>query len=182
LSDSAVTRLAACFLNVFDRPKGSDVVPQHLALALIGHLSETYGIRHCEKQIETGGLAPWQLRRATALMMSSLASTIPLAEVAAQCGLSTEWFARCFARSTRMTPRRWLLGRRIEQAKRLLHDSTHTLVEIALLCGFADQSHFTRTFSAAEGMSPGRWRRAHRDQDLVVHMLVNPAPSRPTGA
>jgi len=36
------------------------------------------------------------------------------------------------------------------------------LADIALLCGFTDQSHFTRVFSRSEGYSPGRWRRLHR--------------------
>jgi AraC-like DNA-binding protein len=33
------------------------------------------------------------------------------------------------------------------------------LCEIAIQCGFADQSHFTRVFSAKTGSAPGRWRR-----------------------
>lgn len=33
------------------------------------------------------------------------------------------------------------------------------LAEIALDCGFADQSHFTRVFTREEGTSPGSWRR-----------------------
>jgi transcriptional regulator GlxA family with amidase domain len=34
------------------------------------------------------------------------------------------------------------------------------LADVALACGFADQSHFTRVFSAATGLPPGAWRRA----------------------
>jgi AraC-like DNA-binding protein len=174
LSDSAVARLAACFLGVLDRPKASDVVAHHLALALIGHLAEAYGsARH---QVVKGGLAPWQLRRAMDLMTSNLANKVVLAGVAKQCGLSPKWFARCFTHSMGMTPRHWLLGHRMEQAKRLLRGSTHSLAEIALHCGFADQSHFTRIFSAACGVSPGHWRRAHCDQFSLVPIPADPAP------
>jgi AraC family transcriptional regulator len=35
-----------------------------------------------------------------------------------------------------------------------------TLAEIALVCGFSDQSHFTHCFSAWTGLSPGLWRRS----------------------
>jgi AraC family transcriptional regulator len=34
------------------------------------------------------------------------------------------------------------------------------LADIALACGFADQSHFTLVFSTATGLPPGVWRRA----------------------
>jgi AraC family transcriptional regulator len=36
------------------------------------------------------------------------------------------------------------------------------LADIALECGFADQSHFARTFQRAAGMGPGAWRRIYR--------------------
>ncbi|HWN51161.1 MAG TPA: AraC family transcriptional regulator, partial [Xanthobacteraceae bacterium] len=51
---------------------------------------------------------------------------------------------------------------RVERAKELLKDPRCELAEIALLCGFVDQSHFTRAFSKSEGYSPGRWRRLNR--------------------
>jgi transcriptional regulator GlxA family with amidase domain len=34
--------------------------------------------------------------------------------------------------------------------------------EIAIACGFADQSHLTRVFTRAMGVSPGVWRRERR--------------------
>ena len=51
--------------------------------------------------------------------------------------------------------------RRVELAKDLMRDRESSLSEIALRCGFADQSHFTRVFVHATGVSPGAWRRAN---------------------
>jgi hypothetical protein len=51
------------------------------------------------------------------------------------------------------------MERRIEKAKQLLTDTTLSLAEIAMACGFADQSHFTRVFSRTTHASPGAWRR-----------------------
>lgn len=56
-------------------------------------------------------------------------------------------------------PHRWLLDRRVQRAKELLPDSKLSLSDVALACGFGDQSHFTRTFTAAVRLSPGVWRR-----------------------
>jgi hypothetical protein len=51
---------------------------------------------------------------------------------------------------------------RIALAKSLLRDDHMSLAEVALACGFSDQSHFTRCFSASVGMSPGMWRQSVR--------------------
>jgi len=83
---------------------------------------------------------------------------ISLEHVARECGLSVSYFSRAFRKSTGMAPHRWLIQRRVEAAKALLSAKAASLSEIALLCGFADQSHFTRTFSGMVGSSPGAWR------------------------
>ena len=106
-----------------------------------------------------GGLAPWQLRRAEALMSENLSLQVPLGQVAQECGLSVRHLTRAFRQSTGVPPHRWLLDRRVERAKELLPNSALTLSDVALACGFGDQSHFTRTFTAAVRLSPGVWRR-----------------------
>ena len=122
-------------------------------------------IRHdgdvlCEHPALTrGGLAPWQVRRAKELMTANLQEHVPLSQLAARCGLSMRHFARAFRQSTGVPPHRWLLNHRVDRAKEKLRNPALTLAEIGLACGFADQSHFTRTFTAVVGMGPGLWRR-----------------------
>ncbi|MEH7872292.1 transposase [Rhizobium laguerreae] len=41
----------------------------------------------------------------------------------------------------------------------LLRTSNAPLAEVAIACGFADQSHFTRVFASVVGATPGNWRR-----------------------
>ncbi|WP_346731005.1 AraC family transcriptional regulator [Bradyrhizobium sp. 132] len=53
----------------------------------------------------------------------------------------------------------WLLRHRVEAAKQLMTVRGLPLSKIAISAGFANQSHFTRVFSAAVGVSPGAWRR-----------------------
>lgn len=106
-----------------------------------------------------GGLAPWQLRRAEALMSENLSVQVPLGQVAEECGLSVRHLARAFRQSTGVPPHRWLLDRRVELAKELLPNTKLSLSDVALACGFGDQSHFTRTFTATVRLSPGVWRR-----------------------
>jgi AraC-like DNA-binding protein len=106
-----------------------------------------------------GGLAPWQLRRGEALMSENLSVQVPLGQVAEECGLSVRHLARAFRQSTGVPPHRWLLDRRVKRAKELLPNTKLSLSDVALACGFGDQSHFTRTFTATVRLSPGVWRR-----------------------
>jgi AraC-like DNA-binding protein len=109
-----------------------------------------------------GGLAPWQLRRAQELIAAHVDGDLQVGIIAAQCGLSTGYFQRAFAKSTGQPPHRWLRNRRLERSKELLLGSGLSIAEIALECGFADQAHLTRLFGTAVGMGPGRWRRMNR--------------------
>jgi AraC-like DNA-binding protein len=114
----------------------------------------------CEKW--TGGLAPWQARRAEDLMLKNLAGDLRLADVAQACELSVPHFSRSFRKTFGVPPYRWLQTRRIERAKALLAETGRPLAEIAVDCGFAEQSHFTKVFTGFVGVSPGAWRRMRR--------------------
>ena len=81
-------------------------------------------------------------------------------EVARECRLSVSHFSRAFRRSMGVAPHNWLLTRRVEAAKEKLRDDRLSLLDVALVCGFADQSHLTRVFTRIVGVSPGAWRRA----------------------
>jgi AraC family transcriptional regulator len=108
-----------------------------------------------------GKLPVWKERRVKELMRSELSSKLSLKRLASECGLSIRHFTRAFRLSTGSSPRRYLAKLRIETARQLLMKPELSLHDIAMSCGFADQSHFTRAFSAAEKMSPGMWRRLH---------------------
>jgi len=114
---------------------------------------------HRGPAVTRGGLAPWQLERARELMTGDLQGHISLSWLAEKCGLSTRHFARAFRQSTGVPPHRWLLNHRVACAKELLCNPALSLAEIALACGFADQSHFTRVFTSVVRLSPGLWRR-----------------------
>ena len=85
-----------------------------------------------------------------------------LDELAAAACLSPFHFARAFQRTTGKTPYAYLLERRIARAKDRLSHSSLSLVEIAQETGFATQSGFTRAFTKATGIPPGRFRIERR--------------------
>ena len=132
----------------------------HVLLALGIHVAQTYaGMRPLSPPIR-GGLAAWQVKRAKEILSANLDGRVPLKEVARACGLSVSYFSRAFRRSVGVTPHNWLLTLRVEVAKQKLREGRLSLRDVALACGFADQSHLTQVFTRFVGVSPGAWRRA----------------------
>ena len=110
---------------------------------------------------QLGGLSPRHMRRAGDFIVAHLAEDICLDDLAGLTGLTCKHFARAFKQSTGLPPHQYLIVQRVEAAKRRLLQDRASLAEIALACGFADQSHFTATFRKITGVPPGIWRRHH---------------------
>ena len=138
---------------------GNALFLDSVALAFHSHILHRYGGVLGSGGPARGGLAPWQLRRARAFIEAHLDGDPSIPDLAVECRLSVSHFARAFRQATGMPPHRWLMNRRIERAKELLLKGELELAQVALACGFVDQSHFTRFFVRSEGRSPGRWRR-----------------------
>ncbi len=160
--DPVIAGLAQAVLPSLMRPaEGNALFLDHVALALYAHVAHAYGgARRPGGAERLGGLAPWQERRAKDLLTTQLARNVSLAEVARDCDLSRSHFGKAFKQTTGQTPHAWLTARRVEAVQQMLLESSASLSEIALACGFADQSHLTRIFGERVGTSPARWRRA----------------------
>ena len=108
----------------------------------------------------SGGLSASALRRVRAYIDNHIDNAVDLRTLADIAGLSLSYFARAFKKSTGMTPHAYLMGQRLLQARDLLTQSTLSLAEIAVVSGFCDQSHLTRTFRRQFGTPPLAFRRA----------------------
>jgi len=112
-----------------------------------------------ERKATGRGLAPWQIERASRLLLHDLGHNHPVSELACACGLSRSHFTRAFKASMGTPPHRWLLRQRVHRAAEMLEQTDEGISVIASSCGFADQSHLTRIFHAEVGSSPAAWRR-----------------------
>ena len=90
------------------------------------------------------------------------AGTISMAAMAELCGLSSTHFNRRFQQLLRVTPTDYLRSVRVQAARHLLGTTQRGLAEIAHETGFSDQSHFTRCFREATGMTPRAYRQRFR--------------------
>jgi AraC family transcriptional regulator len=142
--------------------QASELFIDHVAIALATHIAHTYGGMRVNTRASGATLAHWQEQRAKELLASSYSGSITLADLARACELSVRHFTRAFRGSTGMSPHEWLLQLRLEKARTLLATTRRLPAEIALDCGFADQSHLSRVFRRIVGVTPGAWRRLHQ--------------------
>ena len=160
LRDPVVHALGTALLPALRQPEAaSRMFVDHVLFALRAHVAQRFGAP-VERRAQRGGLAAWQERRAKWYIDAHLAENISLADVAGECALSVAQFARAFKRSTGVPPHQYLTLRRIARARQLLLNAELPLADVAILCGFADQSHFTKVFRRHVGVSPGSFRAA----------------------
>jgi AraC-like DNA-binding protein len=134
----------------------------HVGLCIGIHIARQYGnFAHHETQAK-GTLTPAQEARAKELLLLRSDSGNSIGDIASECHLSRAYFIRAFARTTGRTPHQWLLEQRVTEARVLIETTEKPLAEIAMICGFSDQSHLSRVFLKLCGATPGAWRRAAR--------------------
>lgn len=107
-------------------------------------------------------LSPWKLKKVIDFVEGQLDRDIGLADLAEVADLSPFHFSRVFKLATGVTPYHYVRDRRLERARQMLTENRLSIAELALACGFANQSHFTAAFTRAMGVSPGRYRRQFR--------------------
>jgi AraC family transcriptional regulator len=162
--DPYLSTLSSVLLSAVEQePTTNQLFVDQIGFSLLAHFAQTYGGMRQQESTGGGGLAPWQERRAKEIMRARLASGLTIADLAAECKLTPSHFARSFRRSIGVAPHDFLSQLRVDEAKRLMLSTKLPLADIALICGFGDQSYFTRVFSRSVGTSPGAWRRARSE-------------------
>jgi AraC-like DNA-binding protein len=101
------------------------------------------------------------LRRVRDFLHEALSDDVTTAELAGIAGMSRFHLCRAFARAYGLPPHAYQLQLRLAEAKRQLA-AGHPPAAIAAAVGFADQSHLTKRFKGAFGITPGQFAAASR--------------------
>lgn len=144
--------------ELVERGAGGRLYAEGLGSALAVHVFRAYGDGLSRSPPVIGGLGALRLRRVVDYIEAHLADNISLRDLAVQAGLSTHHFGEAFKASTGTSPHRYLVERRIRQAKELLLGAEQSIAEIAISVGFASHSHFTDNFRKLTGTTPSRFR------------------------
>jgi AraC family transcriptional regulator len=108
-------------------------------------------------EIRRGSVPPW-LTHAQELLTDRCAEPLSIRSVAAAVGVHPAHLTRIFSRFFKRSPGEHLRRSRVSRAAALLRETDLPLVEVALSCGFADQSHFTNCFHRYQGLPPAAFR------------------------
>lgn len=79
---------------------------------------------------------------------------LSIAQLAHYTGRSLASFKRDFKKVSDLTPEKWLLHRRLEEAHRMLEKGGCTITHVADECGFSSLSYFSRVYKDAFGVNP----------------------------
>ncbi|HJQ98795.1 MAG TPA: AraC family transcriptional regulator [Candidatus Polarisedimenticolaceae bacterium] len=105
-----------------------------------------------------GKSIPRWLTRAQELLTERCTDALTVGDVAREVGVHPAHLARSFSRFFRRSPGEHVRRSRVARAEALLRETDLPLAEIALSCGFADQSHFTHVFRRYKGLPPAAFR------------------------
>jgi AraC family transcriptional regulator len=93
------------------------------------------------------------LNRIKQYVLAHLDEPIEIGALAQIAGRSPFHFCRVFSRSVGMSPHRYIVHQRLQRAVELLREGRSGLAEIAVITGFADQSHLSRWVRRVYGIS-----------------------------
>jgi AraC family transcriptional regulator len=111
------------------------------------------------RQTEASGLSPEQVRRITEYMESHLAEKTTISELAALVDLTRFHFIRSFKKAAGIPPHQFLIQLRIDRAKELLSERSHSIADVAVKTGFGSAIQLSRAFRRVVGTTPTEYRR-----------------------
>jgi AraC family transcriptional regulator len=124
-----------------------------LAVHLIKHYAnQQFQIKNCNS------IGKLNLQQAIDYIHTYLDRNLTLTDIANTTGISKYYFCRLFKQATGSSVYQYLLQQRVLRAKELLRQQCLPIAEIALQCGFANQTHFTKIFRRLIGITPKTYR------------------------
>jgi len=132
---------------------------QGLAQLIATHLARNYAEIQQDTQIGSPSLPGFKLKQVTDWIESHLDAEFDLERLAAQTGLSKFHFHRLFKQATGMSPAKYQLTARMNEARRRLRETRQSIVAVALDLGYSSPSHFAQVFRRETRMTPSEYRR-----------------------
>ncbi len=143
--------------NLLADKKSSSLELQSAFYTTLSKLLQRYS--ESSSELEDLRQLPVAIRKACDYISDMATSDISLEDIAHEAGLSRFHFLRLFRSAVGTTPHIYLIQRRLQLAKAEMRQGS-PIADAALYAGFSDQSHFSRKFKSAFGITPGQYRKA----------------------
>lgn len=102
-----------------------------------------------------------KLSRVIQMMEQNIEEPISPATLAKDVGMSTRQLERLFRRYLNRSPKRYYMELRLQKARNLLMQTDMSVINVALACGFASPSHFSKCYRSHYDTTPYRERGTH---------------------
>ena len=112
-----------------------------------------------------------KLSQVIQMMEANIEDPISPAELASHVGMSTRQLERLFRRYLTRSPKRYYMELRLQKARNLLMQTDMSVINVALACGFASPSHFSKCYRAHYQTTPYRERGSHGAQAIATPRL-----------
>ncbi|MFN4172493.1 MAG: GlxA family transcriptional regulator [Pseudorhodobacter sp.] len=99
-----------------------------------------------------------KLSQVIQMMEAAIEEPISPADLAEDVGMSTRQLERLFRRYLNRSPKRYYMELRLQKARNLLMQTDMSVINVALACGFASPSHFSKCYRAHYSTTPYRER------------------------
>jgi transcriptional regulator GlxA family with amidase domain len=102
-----------------------------------------------------------KLSKVIQMMEINIEEPISPSVLAKDVGMSTRQLERLFRRYLDRSPKRYYMELRLQKARNLLMQTDMSVINVALACGFASPSHFSKCYRAHYDTTPYRERGSH---------------------
>lgn len=119
------------------------------------------GLMGLTRVVDTTGMLPAgsdRFAKVIEFIEANYRGTLEVSELARIACLSESQFRKRFVKLFKISPQQFITRIRVQTAAKLLSGTDTAIAEVALKCGFCDQSYFTRQFSSFFGISPKKYR------------------------
>ena len=155
--DPLVLQIGLAIKNALQHnPSGSRLYAETMVNALTVHLLQYYSARKPKIKEYLNGLSKRQLNLIIEYIQNHLDQNLGLKELAFLLHMSPHYFCQLFKQSMGMTPHQYVIQTRVNRAKELLLTGKYSIAQVALMVGFANQSHLNRHFKKLLGVTPGK--------------------------
>ncbi len=130
-----------------------------LGTAIAARLVSNYAVSKPALEFKVRGLSRSQLAKVIDYIKANLTQDLSILDLAILTNMSESHFSRSFKHSVGIAPYQYLIRQRVERAQQLLKQQSIPISDIALDCGFANQTHLTKVFRQITGMTPKAYQQ-----------------------
>lgn len=134
---------------------GDDIIKNSAILSMLVYINNLFNAR-CETDKFKNNIDDKLVKKAISYINSNFSQNINLEIIAGELYISVNQLCRIFKKNLGTTVTKYIAGKRISEAKKLLKNG-HSVSDTAILCGYRDYANFIRSFKKNVGVSPGKY-------------------------